>query len=183
MKPQEAIEVKQPQTTETQTESPLFVEAEKLFQRIEEQTRSVARRAYEFFEERGRKLGHELEDWFRAESEVLRPVPMTMKEDEKQLTVHAEVPGFKASEIKIGVEPQQLMIEGDSEQLREEKAEGEPEKVIFAERRINRFCRTIALPAEIDPSKVTANLKDGVLEISLPKVAVRQPVDVEIKTV
>jgi hypothetical protein len=46
------------QTTQQQTPtSPLFVEAEKLFDQVKEFTQSVAGRAYEFFEARGRELG------------------------------------------------------------------------------------------------------------------------------
>jgi len=183
MKPQVAIETKPPSATETSAESPLFVEAEKLIQRIEDQTRSIAKRAYEFFEERGRRIGSELEDWFRAEAEVLRSVPVTMKENENQFAVQAEVPGFKANDIKIGAEPRRLVIEGNSEEVSEDKTEGETEKIIFSERRINRFCRAIDLPAEIDPAKVTANLKEGLLHITLPKVPAQQSVNVEVSAV
>lgn len=172
--------MKAQQALETQpAEKPIFVEAEKLINRMEEITRNVAQRAYEFFEERGRRFGNELDDWFRAESELMRYVPTTMKEDDLQFTFQAEVPGFKAEEIKISAEPKMLIIEGESEQSTEEKSD----KVVFSERRTNHFCRSFSLPVEIDPAKVTANLKNGLLEITLPKVPVRQPVGVEIKTV
>ncbi len=174
MKTQQALEPKKVETGG----SPMFVEAEKLIERMEEMTKSVAKRAYEFFEERGRRFGNELEDWFRAESEFMRRIPVTMKEGENQITVHAEVPGFKAGEIKISAEPQCLMIEGSTEEVKEETSD----KVIFSERSSNRFCRSLVLPAEIDPTKVTANLKDGLLEITLPKIPDRQPVGVEVKT-
>lgn len=172
--------MKAQQALETQpAERPIFVEAEKLINRMEDLTKAVAHRAYEFFEERGHRLGNELEDWFRAESELMRYVPTTLKEDEQQFTFQAEVPGFKAEEIKISAEPRRLIVEGDSEQKAEEKSD----KVVFSERRANHFCRSFNLPTEIDPAKVTANLKNGVLEITLPKIPTRQPVGVEIKAV
>lgn len=174
MKTQQALEPNKMETEGT----PVFVEAEKLLERMEDMTRSIARRAYEFFEERGRKFGNELEDWFRAESEFMRQIPVTMKEGDNQITVHAEVPGFKADEIKISAEARRLMIEGKSEEAKEETSD----KVVFSERSSNRFCRSFTLPAEIDPSKVTASLKDGMLEIALPKVPERHPVGVEVKT-
>ena len=46
----------------------------------------------------------------------------------------------------------------------------------------NRFYRSLDLHAEIDPAKITANQKDGVLEIAMPKAIARQAVGVEIKT-
>jgi hypothetical protein len=68
-------------------------------------SQSVARRAYEYFEARGREFGHDLEDWFRAESELMRRVPVELKEANGRITVRAEVPGFAANEVKISVEP------------------------------------------------------------------------------
>lgn len=171
MKAQQALE---PKTTE----KPIFVEAEKLINRMEEMTRNVAHRAYEYFEARGRQFGKELEDWFRAESEFMRYVPATLKEDETKFTIQAEVPGFKASEIKISVEPRRLILEGNLEQSSEETSG----KIVFSERRTNQFCRCFNLPAEVEPDKAVANLKDGLLEIALPKLPVRQPVGVEINT-
>ena len=180
MKAQQALAPIEPAQTEKSTGSPLFVEAGALIGRMEELTKSVAQRAYEFFEARGRQFGSELEDWFRAESEMLRPIAVTMKEDESRIIVQAEVPGFKAEEIKVSALPTQLLIEGGSEQTAEEKSTDE--KVLFSERRSNRFYRSMRLPAEIDPAQVAANLKDGVLEITLPKSPVRQAATVEIKS-
>ncbi|HMV47721.1 MAG TPA: Hsp20 family protein [Blastocatellia bacterium] len=182
MKAQQALAPTESARMEKATGSPLFVEAGALIERMEELTKSVARRAYEFFEARGRQFGSELEDWFRAESELLRPIPVTMKEDESRITVQAEVPGFKAEEIKVSALPGQLLIEGSSEQITEEKSKEAPEKVVFSERQTNRFYRSMRLPAEIDPTQVAANLKDGVLEITLPKLPVRQASQIEIKT-
>ena len=44
-----------------------------LFDRIQDMSNSIARRAFEIFEDRGRAFGHDLEDWLRAESEFLHP--------------------------------------------------------------------------------------------------------------
>lgn len=184
MKPQQAmetIETGQTAQPEKTTETPIFVEAEKLIERMEEAAKAVAKRAYDFFEARGYRFGNELEDWFRAESELLRTVPTTMKEDDAQITIQAEVPGFQAGDIKISAEPHRLIIEGRSEQIQEEKSKETPEKVVFSERRANQFYRLLDLPAEVDATRTEAKLKDGVLEITLPKVAVRQPVGVEVK--
>ncbi|MFN0109223.1 MAG: Hsp20 family protein [Blastocatellia bacterium] len=182
MKAQQALETMQPINLKKNEGKPLFVEAEKLIERMEELTKTVARRAYEFFESRGRSIGNELEDWFRAEAEVLRRIPATMKEDDSSITIQAEVPGFKADEIKISAEPNRLMIEGCSEQSNERKSEKEAEKIVFSERCSNHFYRSFRWNSNVDPAKVTANLKDGVLEVTLPKIATQQPVGVEIKT-
>jgi hypothetical protein len=58
MKSQQGI-----QTTKQQAPaSPIFVQAERLFEQMKEFSQSVACRAYEYFEARGREFGHDLED-------------------------------------------------------------------------------------------------------------------------
>ena len=166
------------QTTKEQAPaSPIFVEAERLFEQMKEFSQSVACRAYEYFEARGRELGHDLEDWFRAESELMRRVPVEIEEAENKITVRAEVPGFAANEIKISVEPQRLVIGGKSEKTTEEKKE----QTLLSEFRSNQFCRELRLPAEVEPDKTTAALKDGVLELVFAKAAGSKVVDVEVK--
>jgi HSP20 family protein len=145
---------------------------------MKEFSQSVARRAYEYFEARGREFGHDLEDWFRAESELIRRVPVEIKEAGSQITVRAEVPGFVPNEIKVSVEPQRLVISGKSEKTTEEKKE----ETLHSEFRSNQFCRELRLPAEVEPDKTTASLKDGVLELVFAKAAGSKAFDVEVKT-
>ncbi len=166
------------QTTKQQTPAgPIFVEAEKLFEQMKEFSQSVARRAFEYFEARGREFGHDLEDWFRAESELMRRVPVEIKDADGQITVRAEVPGFAADEIKVSVEPQRLVISGKSEKTTEETKE----QTLISEFRSNQFCRELRLPAEVEPDKTTAALKDGVLEIAFAKADGSKAVTVEVK--
>ena len=166
------------QTTKQHTpDGPVFVEAEKLFEQMREFSQSVARRAYEYFEARGREFGHDIEDWVRAESELMRRVPVEVKETDGRITVRAEVPGFADDEIKISVEPQRLFISGKSEKTAEEKKE----HTLLSEFRSNQFCRELRLPAEVEPDKTTAALKDGVLELAFAKAPESKPVAVEVK--
>lgn len=158
--------------------SPIFVEAGALFEQMKDLSQSIGRRAYEFFEARGREFGHDLEDCFRAETELMRRVAVEVKEAEKEITVRAEVPGFNANEIEVSVEPNWLVLSGKSEKTTEEKTE---EKV-YSEFRSSQFCRELTLPAEVDPAKTTVTLKDGILELALTKVAASRPVNVEVKT-
>ncbi|MCI0660176.1 MAG: Hsp20/alpha crystallin family protein, partial [Acidobacteria bacterium] len=90
----------------------------------------------------------------------------------------AEVPGFAANEINVSVEPKFLVISGKSEKSTEEKKE----QTVLSEFRSNHFCRELPFPAEVDPAKATATLKDGVLELVLEKAVTTKAVDVEVKT-
>lgn len=156
--------------------SPIFVEAEKLFDQMKDFSQSIARRAYDYFEARGREWGHELEDWFKAEADLLREVPVEIVETEKQLNIRAEVPGFQASEIKVSFEPRFLTLSGTTEQ--ETTTEG---KTVYSERRSQQFYRRLSLPTEVDTTTATAALKDGVLELTVAKATKSAPVNVEVK--
>jgi HSP20 family protein len=167
----------QPTTESRETKAPVFVELEKLLTEMKEFTTSVAQRAYEFFEARGRELGHDLEDWFRAETELVRHIPVEIKDTEQNIIVHAEVPGFTANDIKISVEQRQLIVSGKVEATTEEKTE----QTVYNERRSQQFYRAMTLPADVDATKVTASLKDGVLELTLPKAAKPEVTNIEVK--
>lgn len=150
---------------------------DELFDRIEKTYESIARRAFEIFDNNGRWLGHELEDWFRAEAELLHPVHLEITETDENLAVRAEVPGFTSKELTINVEPRRLTITGKHE-AQEENKKG---KTVYSERCAKEIMRVIALPAEIDSSKVNATLKDGVLNIEMPKAAHAKAIRVEPK--
>ena len=154
-----------------------FTEIEKMFEHMHEMYDSIARRAFELFEGKGKIFGRDLEDWFRAESELLHPVHITIRESEQGLKVQAEVPGFSAKELEVSVEPRRLTISGQRE-TNEEHPEG---KTIYAERCADKILRVINLPAEVDPAKVTATLKDGILDFTLPKAVPAKKVRVKLK--
>jgi HSP20 family protein len=150
---------------------------EDVFDRIEQTYNSIARRAFEIFDSNGRWLGNDLEDWFRAESELLHPVHLEIAETGDNLSVRAEVPGFSVKELDINVGPRQLTIAGKHE-AQEESKKG---KTIYSERCAKEILRVVDLPAEVDSSKVTATLKDGILNLEMPKAPHAKTVRVEPK--
>ncbi|MCY7376691.1 MAG: DUF2934 domain-containing protein, partial [Pyrinomonadaceae bacterium] len=123
----------QPQMTlEAKEKSPVVLtESESFFDDFKKTTQSIAHRAFEIFEKRGREFGHEIEDWLHAESELVRRVPIEVKEADGKLEVRAEVPGFKLEELKVFVEPRRLTISGSAEQSSENK----DENTLYSERR------------------------------------------------
>ena len=122
-------------------------------------------------------MGWDLEDWFKSESELLHPVHLHVVQTEGGLTVQAEVPGFTAEEIEVAVEPRRLTITGKRESKREEK-KGE---TVYTDCCSNRFLRVVDLPAEVDAKKVKATLKNGILELAMPKAAPAEKIRIEAK--
>jgi len=138
-----------------------------LISRMDEIFDSISRRAFDLFESNGRLLGRELDDWLRAEREVLQTVRINLSESDESLEVKAEVPGFTEKELEINVEPRRLTIAGKRESKKEEKKG----KTVYAEETSDQILRVVNLPADIDPEKVTATLKNGVLELAMPKTS------------
>lgn len=80
--------------------------------------------------------------------------------------VRAEMPGVKKDEVEISISGSTLTLRGETR--REEKEE----KGDYYRCEISRgsFSRMLTLPAEVDESKAKATMKDGILELTLPKL-------------
>lgn len=143
---------------------------------LEALNQETARRAFALFHQRGGANGWDLDDWLRAESEILRPVPIEMSESDDSYVIRAEVPGFHANHLTVQADSNSLYIRGKSEQRKEEKKGGQ---VKYTELFATELYRRIALPGSITPEKIMARLNDGVLEITLPKAS--PPKTIEVK--
>jgi HSP20 family protein len=98
-------------------------------------------------------------------------------EDEKQIVVTAELPGVKKENVKIVFEKSVLTISG------ERKPFDLPEnsRVWLNEMRIRNFQRSIELDHDVDSDKISAEIKDGLLRIVLPKTEASQAHAIEVK--
>ena len=158
---------------------PKIVKVETLVDRIDSVFKDIARRAYQIFEGNGSQHGHDVEDWLKAERELLCPVSVEVKETNHALEIKAEVPGFNEEELEISVEPTQLTITGKHETSKEE-TKGE---TVYSETMASDILRVVALPVEVNEAKAAATLKNGVLNITVPKAAKSQSVQVQPKAV
>jgi HSP20 family protein len=86
-------------------------------------------------------------------------------ETEDGLILKADVPDVKIEDIDIRVENNTLAIRGHRKFEKDEKLKGYHR----IERSYGEFVRSFALPSTVDTEKVTADYKNGVLAISLPK--------------
>lgn len=161
MQPKAALES---QAVVTASASPKIVKAESLLKSINDIYSSIARRAFELYESRDRAQGHDLEDWFRAEAELLRPVPVEITKSNDHLRVRAEVGDFSATDIEVCVKPRVLIISGRYNQTAKQQ-QGETSST---ERRADQILRVLNLSTTVDSNKPTATLTDGVLNLILP---------------
>lgn len=84
-------------------------------------------------------------------------------EDERSITVHAELPGVAAGDMDVTVSQGMLTIRGEKRIEKEGNGNG------YSERFFGSFERSLAIPANVDEANIKATLKDGVLEVLLPK--------------
>ncbi|MCG6536792.1 MAG: Hsp20/alpha crystallin family protein [Syntrophales bacterium LBB04] len=88
-----------------------------------------------------------------------------IREDEKELTIKAELPGMDEKDIEVSLTDDTLTIAGEKKDEKEEKSGG----YYYAERSYGSFRRVLPLPASIDSQKADASFKKGVLTITVPK--------------
>lgn len=98
-------------------------------------------------------------------------------ENENESLIVAEMPGVKKEDVNLSVENGVLTIKG------ERKATEIPDvtKVLHREIEYEPFSRTIKLPHPVDVAKISAELTNGILKISLPKAEEIRPRTIEIK--
>jgi HSP20 family protein len=98
-------------------------------------------------------------------------------EDEKEYLIQAELPDMKKEDVRLTVENGVLAISGERKFEKEEKGR----KYHRIERAYGSFVRRFTLSEDADGSNVTANIKDGVLQVHLPKSVKAKLKTVEIK--
>ncbi len=97
-------------------------------------------------------------------------------ENEDSLLLLADLPGVSKDKLELRIENDTLQIEG-------EIAAEAPEQIeaIYAEVRAPRYSRTFSLSSELDTGNIDAQLRNGVLQLRIPKQPHAQPRRIEIK--
>ena len=85
---------------------------------------------------------------------------------DKEFLVRGELPGVEKDDVEVTISGTRLTIEAE----REFEEVDEKEEFYRHELGYGRFMRTVALPEEVDVEKIHAELKDGILEVTLPKI-------------
>lgn len=102
---------------------------------------------------------------------------VNVSHDGDNIYVQAELPGLRAEDLDISVEGSTLTLRG-------ERKPDAAENVNYhrRERRAGKFHKAISLPDEVNADAVTAEYKDGVLRLVLPKAEHAKPKKIAVKT-
>lgn len=131
------------------------------FKEIEMFEREMNRFFNDFFKDIHSRNGYPLVDVIDADEELI---------------IYAEVPGVSKEDVKVKIHNDVLTISG----TRKEPVMPEKANCIVSEREFGEFMRSIRLPYPVDVNKVSAEYKDGILKITLPKKDEVKPREIQI---
>jgi HSP20 family molecular chaperone IbpA len=139
------------------------------FAKLEE---SIRERAYQIFLDRDSTPGDSMADWLQAQSEVLKPVELTIKDQKNSVVAECNLKGFSPEEVEVEVQGGVLKVFGShresSTRKKGEATESRSENVYFFQ--------SAQLPAEVDLDESHAKLfKNGKLKVTLPKAVAKKP--------
>ena len=146
-----------------------LIDNDPIFAKMQEVYLGIVSRAYDLFKESEFSSREDLEEWRLTVSDLLQQLPLTVSQTDDEISVRAELPGYTEQDLEVKVDTNRIFIAGSLELPSE--CESEKDEAICAERSSKEFVRECLLPAPIDAEKVTAELKDGVLEIRMAKCA------------
>jgi len=124
-----------------------------------------------------RDLDRMLGRWWNEPRSFGGAYPVDIWEDDDNVHVEAEMPGFKKDEIDITLEQGILNITAERKQTEEQGPEGHH----LRERRFSRYQRSFTLPTSVDESGCDATLEDGVLHLTFPKTPEVKPRRIAVK--
>jgi HSP20 family protein len=97
-------------------------------------------------------------------------------EGEKEITLKAELPGIDKKDVQVEINDGVITLRGE----RKIEKENKKENYHRVERSYGIFNRSFTLPTTVDPGKVKANYKDGVLSVTLPRKEEAKPKSIPV---
>ena len=97
-------------------------------------------------------------------------------EEKDSFLVKADLPGLSKEYVSVSIQDNYLTLKGEPKHEVEQKESN----FYHQERVYGQFVRTVELPARVEVSKVTANFKDGVLHVTLPKSEEAKPKEIKV---
>jgi HSP20 family protein len=110
-------------------------------------------------------------------SEALMRAPVDIYETSEGIVLEADMPGVSKERLTVRVDGETLVLEGSVQFELPEQAEA-----IYADVRSTLYRRNFVLGRELDAEKIQAQLKDGVLRVTIPKRAELRPRKIEVQS-
>ena len=133
-----------------------------IFEELNEMQDRIMRRAYELFEQHGNTPGRDLEHWMQAEREIAWRPAFELTEKNGRFQLEAAVSGVDPKDLEIEVTPEDVVLKAET---RHEHTEHKG-VIHYCEFQSGNMFRSIHLPKKINPDKVKAEFKDGLLRLT-----------------
>jgi HSP20 family protein len=124
----------------------------------------IMRRAYDIFRDNGAEAGKDLENWLAAEQELVWKPAIELKEKDNQFEILVAVAGFDPRDLKVEVTSEELLVKGETKSEKKE----DKGKLHTSEFHSGSLFRSIRFPRKIDPDKVKADIRNGLLTVVAP---------------
>lgn len=133
----------------------------------------------DLFNQYGRLLSRAAGERGEAQAGVDWRPAANISETEQEYVIRAELPEVDRKDIEVSLHDGVLTLRGE----RRLTKNSEGEKHLRLESYYGSFARSFTLPADVDQSKISADTKDGVLTVHLPKTEVAKPraIDVQVR--
>ena len=101
-----------------------------------------------------------------------------VRETDAEYLMEMELPGLSEKDVEVKLENSLLTISSSKSATKEEKKNG----YVLRERKSSQFSRSFVLPEGVDREKIAAEFKNGILNLSFPKVPAAKPKTIEVKS-
>ncbi len=127
------------------------------------------------------ELNRVFEDMFGSQAEESESVgnltPLVdIEENDRDFRLYAELPGMEKKDVKITFQGNNLCLSGQKNKV----GDSPDSKILRTEREYGTFSRTFTIPADVDAEKISAEFKNGVLCVVLPKAEEARPQEIRI---
>ncbi len=123
------------------------------------------------------RLRRELDQAFEPAAQASWTPAVDIHEEAKQFVVRADLPGVSPKDIEITAEKGVLALRG-SRNFEQKNDDGHYSRI---ERVSGKFVRSFTLPENVATDQINAKFKDGVLELTIPKIAKAEPRRIEVQ--
>jgi HSP20 family protein len=141
-----------------------FRTVDSLLNEIEATQRRIAARAAEMFRERGGAIGHAVDDWLKAERETIWRPALEVRRTKDAFVIEAAVAGVDPKQFDVRVTSTELLLAADVHHS-DRAQEGDVVRCEFVN---GPLFRTYRFPEPIDPARVSAEYRNGILRVTAP---------------
>jgi HSP20 family protein len=133
-----------------------------IFDELRTMQEKIMNRAFDIFRGNGGIFGRDLDNWLAAERELIWKPAIELEETEKEFKLKVAVPGVEPKELDIEVTPDDFLVKAEVQH----EHKNEKGKIHTCEFVSNNLFRAVHFPRKVNPDKVKAEFKNGILYVT-----------------